>query len=56
MTEVAFSKNSQLMSTDICGKTFESPGRFPPKTLKSSKNRWCDAFKQAEAALSTLKD
>ena len=56
ITEVAFSENSELMSTDIRGETFESPGRFPPKILESSKNRWRDAFKQAEAALSTLKD
>jgi len=47
MTEFACSENSELISADIRGATFESPGRFSLKVLKSSKNRWRDAFEQA---------
>ncbi len=56
MTEVAFAENSELISTDIRGETFENPRRRPPVIMESRKDRWSDAFKQAETALSTLKD
>jgi len=56
MTEIAFAENSELMSTDIRDQAFNNPRRRPPVILESRKNRWSDAFKQAETALSTLKD